>query len=377
MSRKGENITKRKDGRWEARVIYGYDEQHRAKYRYLYGRTYAEARAKKDAATSDTVLRKRFIPYNTITLNQLLEEFLIHKAVMVKESTMAHYRNLIETHIAHRIGNLRLVQLSASVFEQYGKQLMKSGARSGKGLSSKTTRDILSLLRSACRYAAAKHYISEEVLHFAMPKYVPKKIVVFEKEEQRSLEEFTMQESNSYRFGVYLSLYTGLRIGEICALRWTDIDFIQSELHVNRTLQRIRVVGEQRTAVLIAEPKTRASMRTIPIPDFLRLSMEAQYEMAKAEDAYVLTGTLKYIEPSNYYMKYSRWLRKLKISHHSFHALRHTFATRCIENGFDPKSLSEILGHSDVRITLNRYVHPSKEMKRKQMEGLVTMWRER
>lgn len=122
---------------------------------------------------------------------------------------------------------------------------------------------------------------------------------------------------------------------------------------------------------MIGEPKTRTSIRTIPLPSFLLSELTIQKINIRNNNAYVLTGRASPIEPSNYYMKYKRWLKKLDIKSYSFHALRHTFATSCIEKGFDAKSLSEILGHSAVKITLNRYVHPSMELKRQHMEKLT------
>ncbi len=370
MARKGENITKRKDGRWEARVIYGRDENGRAKYRYLYAKTYTEVRAKKEYLQSQIITCASQIQPNTMTVNDMISQFLLHKATSVKESTMAHYRHLIQHYIRKPLGSIRLLQLSVETIETFTQHLLKNGKRTGEGLSDKTVRDILSLLKSMLRYAVSQNQLPATILNFTMPRIVNKSIAVLEPEEQSRLESFLLDGEDSYRFGSYLCLYTGLRIGEVCSLKWSDIDLSQSVLFVNRTIQRISI-SKKTTRIVITEPKTRTSLRAIPIPQFLLQLLSQKREQITDEEAYLLTGTQNYIEPSNYYMRYKRWLHQLNLPSYSFHALRHTFATRCIEMGFDPKSLSEILGHADVNITLNRYVHPSLDLKRSHMERLT------
>ena len=372
MARKGENIVKRKDGRWEARVICNRDENGKAKYRYLYGKTYSEAKAKKEYLISQIIACTPQVPKNTLTLNHLIQLFLSHKSLSVKESTLSHYKNLIQRYIEKPLGGFRLLQISREQIEAFAKQLLTNGKASGDGLSPKSVRDILSILKSMFKYAVTHNYMSSALLNFSMPRLNSREISVLEPSEQKKLETFSIEKEDSYKFGVCLCLYTGLRMGEICSLKWADIDFKQSLLHVSRTIQRITAEGtEKKTKIIITEPKTKTSVRSIPIPAFLLKILTAKKLLIKNENAYVLTGTEKYIEPSNYYMKYKRWLRQLNLPSYSFHALRHTFATRCIEKNFDAKSLSEILGHSDVKITLNRYVHPSMDLKRSHMERLT------
>ncbi len=370
MPRRGENITKRKDGRWEARVICGYDENRRAQYRYLYGHTYAEAKAKKEYAQAKIIRSEPHPPSHALTLSDLAEEFLLHKQATVKRSTLAHYRYLLETYIPLTVRQMRLLHISTVIVERLSVELLRHGGRAGGELSSKTVRDVLTLMRAMFGYAVVRGYIAADDLHFSLPRNTPKPISILEREEQRRLEHFVTERPDSGRLGVYLTLYTGLRIGELCALRWSDIDLDHAELYVRRTIQRVPCHGERRTEVVIAEPKTRTSVRTIPLPSFLVAYLAVQHRSISEEAAYLLTGTTRYIEPSDYYAKYERWIRKLGMPHYSFHALRHTFATRCMESGFDAKSLSEILGHADVHITLDRYVHPSMTLKRQQMERL-------
>ena len=191
--------------------------------------------------------------------------------------------------------------------------------------------------------------------------------MVFAPSQIEKLEEFVCTTSDAYKFGVYLCLYTGLRIGEVCALQWRDVDCNNSIISINKTVLRVKNVygTTPKTKLIINSPKTHASDRIIPLPYELNEKLQTLKETtASSEDSYVLTGTARFIEPRNYYEKYKRYLRKCELDGFDFHALRHTFATRCIETGIDPKVLSEILGHASVQITLDRYVHPSLETKR-------------
>lgn len=368
MSRKGENITKRKDGRWEARAILARSETGKAMYSFFYGKTYAEAKAKKEYALSQVIMCIPKTPKNTLTVKDLIGEFLLHKKSAVKSSTLSHYENLIRTYIIDSLGNIKLMQLTATRIEKYSHSLLENGKKNGDGLSPKSVRDILSILRSIIKYGTSKQYLSSEILIFSMPRITPKETSILKPEEQSTLENYVTYGQDTYKFGVYLTLYTGLRIGELCSLRWSDINIERSTLTVRRTIQRIKVFGKKKTEIQIAEPKTRTSLRCIPLPTFLLSLLSSKKQSG---DIYILTGTKNYIEPSNYYMRYKRWLKKINLPLYSFHALRHTFATRAIERGFDAKTLSEILGHSNVKITLDRYVHPSMDMKRAQMERLT------
>lgn len=170
--------------------------------------------------------------------------------------------------------------------------------------------------------------------------------------------------------GIMLSLFTGLRLGEVCALKWSNIDLENSILYITTTMQRVQNLSIEgpKTKVYVSEPKSACSIREIPIPDML-LRLLANF--SNNGSCYFLTGSSeKFIEPRNLQYHFKTVLKKALIFDMNFHALRHTFATRCIEVGVDIKTLSEILGHANVNITLNRYVHPSLEEKRLNMEKL-------
>ena len=182
-----------------------------------------------------------------------------------------------------------------------------------------------------------------------------------------------LRDMDETKLGVYISLYTGLRIGEICALSWEDIDLSNGLLYVRHTLSRVLCEenGKRRTVLIIDQPKTQSSLRKIPInSDLLRILNEMY---PKAESRYVVSNQASFVSPRTYEYRYCKILQESGIHHINYHALRHTFATRCIEVGVDIKSLSEILGHSNVSITLNTYVHSSMDLKRSQLEKLTAI----
>lgn len=371
MSKRGENITKRKDGRWEARYIKGY-ENGKAVYGYLYGKSYAEAKQKKEDAlrTSKELSHSK----RTETFNDLLDCFLLQKKYCVKESTYAHYCNLVERHIRAELGSLRLCDLSAYAIERYADEKLSNGKVNSKdGLSPKTVKDLLTLIKSVLKYGVTKGLIPSNVISFSAPKVIKKDIEILSKDEQKTLEKSTICADNLH-FGIYLCLYTGMRIGEVCALQWKDIDLINSTININKTIQRISNYDGQaeikKTKIVIASPKSMASKRTIPLPLMLCEQLSRRKQAYCSGTSYFLTDSERFIEPRNYYARYKEVLYNCGLSQYTFHALRHTFATRCIEIGFDPKVLSEILGHTDVKITLDRYVHPSLDRKRTCMELL-------
>ena len=180
------------------------------------------------------------------------------------------------------------------------------------------------------------------------------------------------EELNLPGLGIYLCLFTGIRVGELCALTWDDISLENNMIHIHRTMQRIQTPdSERKTAILIAKPKSQCSIRDIPIAGALREKLVQQ----AVKEGYVLTGNkTNYIEPRTMQNRFKAIVERCGIQDVHFHTLRHTFATRCIEVGFDVKSLSEILGHANVSITLNRYVHPSMELKQKNMDKLSKLF---
>ena len=374
MSKRGENITKRKDGRWEARVLKGYYQDGRALYKSLYAPSYSEAKRKKTEYMALFNLKGINKNNDNGIFDTVLSLFLQYKKYQVKESTFACYTNIIDRHIRPALGVIKIRNLDSIVIERFIDEKLKNGKiNNSGGLSRKTVKDILTVLSLVLKYANKIGLMNISQIHYSLPKIEKEEIEIFTAEEETIITNFAVSSNNFQKFGVCLALYTGLRIGEICALQWENIDLENSLIFVKSTLMRITNTdrkSKQKTKIIIDTPKTVAGKRVIPIPSFLLPKLYELYGEHKKKRDFFLTGTTKYIEPSNYYVKYQKWLRKMNLKEHSFHALRHTFATRCVESGFDIKTLSEVLGHADVNITLNRYVHSSLDLKRTNMEKL-------
>jgi len=395
MARHGENIHRRKDGRWEARIIQGYRPDGRIHYKYIYARTYTEVKRRKNklimaisagdsstaAATPQnaTILKpeEKMVnfpaSYNGIaqnkTVRELLEEWIEFMKDNIKETTYSKYYFLISRHICPEIGDVFLKDLTTEAISSFTKNKLRDGCLDGQhGLAPKTVSNILSIIKSACDYGNSRHYPLNAAIHY--PRLTLPDTQVLTAAEQKRLEKIIFSQPCPLHFGIMLTLYTGMRIGEVCALTWGDIDFQEGIIKISKTMMRIQDVRENassKTKIVTGRPKTDCSVRTIPLPDFIISYLS---EFKKGDGIYINTGTTDFLEPRSYYRKYENLLKKHGFAKYTYHALRHTFATRCVENGFDPKSLSEILGHSDVTITLQRYVHPSIKLKRQHMNRL-------
>lgn len=358
MPRMGENIRKRKDGRYEGRYAEGCKPDGTVKYRSVYGKTYAEAKQKLYGAVSgQTVSENR--PKSKLLVSQVASMWLQSKKPYIKQSTYSHYLSVTEKHINSFFKNKRITEITDSVIQSVSAELMHR-------LKPKTVRDILMIVGQILDYAAEHGLCAGSRAKIQFPKDTAGTMRILSPEEQQRLIMFLNQEPDLQKLGVLICLYTGMRLGEICGLRWEDIDFAGRMIKVRRTIQRIRSENSG-TRFLIDTPKTQKSIRDIPVPDFLMGYLRER--KCSNLSAYILTGTEQFTQPRTYQNRFKAYLRDSGLpDEFHFHTLRHTFASRAIELGFDPKTLSEILGHANVNITLNRYVHSSIELKRRNME---------
>ncbi len=349
MARKGENIYKRRDGRWEGRYPVGRNPQGRAKYRSVYGKTYAEVREKLLPLKAKSC---HYQESGKLTVGALLEEWLSAVQLRVKPSTYANYRMKADKHILPEFGGIRYDRLTVQMLHAFIERKLQSG------LSAKYVTDIVVVMKSMAKYASRVHGFRNPVQDVILPKIPRTERKILSAAEQKTLCRYLQKHENSTSLCILLSLYTGLRVGEVCGLKWGDIDFAKSRFTVRRTVQRIRC--EVGTRILVDFPKSRTSVRTIPVPAFL---MELLRKQRTNDDAYVLSGSTHVMEPRTLQHRFRAILKKAGLPSVGFHSLRHAFATNCVALGFDVKTLSEILGHASVETTLNRYVHSSMERK--------------
>lgn len=303
---------------------------------------------------------------NKLLYKDWIWDWLSYKKDYIKESTYANYSNIISNHIAPHLGKYYLKDLNNRIIQEFLLEKYKIGRLDNLGgLSSKTIRDIVAIIKSSLKFAMKEDLISNFNLDFIYPKISSKdKIYTISKQDQNKLIDYILKNQSSKNFGILLTLYSGIRIGELCALQWKDIDFKNNILNINKTLQRVYIKDKQinKSKLIITNPKTHNAEREIPLnKDFAK---ELKKFKTENED-YILSGSRKWIEPRTYRRFFARTLEKVKIDKINFHGLRHTFATNCIKLGVDYKTVSELLGHATVNITLNLYVHPQMSQKKK------------
>lgn len=228
-------------------------------------------------------------------------------------------------------------------------------------LSCKTLQDNIVALKGIIKYGNMLGYCQIPLEVIPNIKYSKREVQILKDYELELIEKYIFHNFDAKKTGLIICLYTGMRLGEICALKWEDIDLKNQKISVNKTIQRINDNGKSYT--IIGAPKTKYSYRVIPINPIL---LQFLYQ-TKKENGFILTGNEKYLDPRSYQYYFKKILKELNIQDYRFHVLRHTFATKCVQCQIDIKSLSEILGHSSVTITLNTYVHSSFEMKKTEM----------
>ena len=282
-----------------------------------------------------------------------------------KRVNLARYSYIVNSHIRPQLGSFSISKISTQLVEGFIDQKLKSGnIRNNCGLSPKTVTDILTIIKSTMEYARYNNMYVICNLSKLTIKKKDKEMRVLSKLEQDALVRVLLNETDYYKFGVLLSLYTGIRIGELCALQWEDVDLCTSTLRVRKTVQRIQetnLSATSKTKLIITEPKSSSSIRDVPLPVFIT---DIAKRFITQPKSYILSGERgRCVEPRTMQNKFKKYLKESRIENANYHCLRHTFATRCVEVGFEIKSLSEVLGHSNVNITLNRYVHSSFELK--------------
>ena len=316
------------------------------------------------------------ISLDHITYKKWAEEWLKRKEQLVKKSTCAAYGNIVVNHLIPKFGDMKLSDITEPIIQEYVFELIRFGRLDGKGgLCERSARDIVVILKNSLRDAMKMKLIPISTYEILFPnKQERYKVNVLAKTTQQKLIQAIYLDLNSRSAGIMLSLFTGLRIGEVCGLKWQDIDFENRIIRVKRTLQRVYhkdLNGVGTSEILVSTPKTKSSIREIPISNLLFPVMNKINP--NHPSAYFISGTEKCVEVRTFRFFFENFLKRYNIEKVNFHTLRHTFATRCIEAGADHKTVSELLGHSSVNMTLNLYVHPQMEQKRRCVELLSEM----
>ena len=301
---------------------------------------------------------------NKKQLSEVIALWKADKKNYVKKSTFSAYVLLIENHLLPSFGNQYEIQ-EADV-QTFVLQKLEAG------LSQKTIKDILIVLKMVLKFGAKNKWIVYEPFEIQYPTIRESQhIEVLSRTHQKKIMNYIQEHFTFRNLGVLICLSSGMRIGEICALTWEDIDTDNGVISVNRTIQRIYVVeeGTRKTELILDTPKTKNSIREIPMNrDLIRLIKPIKKIVNPS--FFVLTNDAKPTEPRTYRSFYKNLMRYLEIPEIKFHGLRHSFATRCIESNCDYKTVSVLLGHSNISTTLNLYVHPNMEQKKKAIEQM-------
>lgn len=286
---------------------------------------------------------------------------------MIKKSSYIKYKNNIDMHIMPHLGNMTVNSISTSVIQKFVLDKLNNGKLHSKsGLSSKTVTDLLTIIKNTLNYSKSFGETNNcDFKQITIKKNYHEMRILSIDEEQR-LNKVLLNNQDIFKLGVLICLYTGIRIGELCALKWENISLTEKYIKIEKTMQRLQLPnGNKKTKVIITEPKSISSMRIIPLPEFLINEIKKHQK----DDVEFVISTIKqnFTEPRTMQNHFKRYTLEAGIDNANFHCLRHTFATRCVEKNFEIKSLSVILGHSSVKMTLDKYVHVSMQMKRENM----------
>lgn len=300
-----------------------------------------------------------------LTIQEITRLWRADKKQYVKTSTISAYTLLIENHILPSFGEANRINetnVQEFVFEKLN-----------SGLSHKSIKDILIVLKMILKFGVKNRYLEHTQIDIKFPTQRDKhEIEVLSRSNHRKVISHIQENFTFRNLGIYICLCAGMRIGEICALKWEDVDTENGIISVKKTIQRVYMIeGEKRyTELILDSPKTKNSIRDIPMTkDLLKLLKPLKRIMN--HNYFVLTNESKPTEPRTYRNYYKQFMQEIGVPILKFHGLRHSFATRCIESKCDYKTVSVILGHSNISTTLNLYVHPNMEQKKKCIDQMV------
>lgn len=363
MPKHGENIYKRKDGRYEGRYIVDRTQKGRPRYGYIYGRTYSEVRKELLKRKVIFLAQDSLSPKSGMSLRKWMSlYFLGERFSKLKPGSRQVYQSMFDKHINPVLGASDIAQISQEDIQQFMLILNR------KKLAPNTIAGIMRFLTSSLR-AAQEEGLINRVPHIGCPaaQAIREEQRVLTPQEQNQLKDAAVQAKDTASL---LALYTGLRLGEICALQWQDIDWSRRTLTIRRTVQRIHTPdGTSRTELLIGTPKSVKSRRIIPMPDVLLAMLKEM--MPKTSSTHIFGQAEQPAEPRTMQRHFDKLVKQLGLEGVHFHTLRHTFATRLLELGTDVKTVSVLLGHSSTRTTLEFYAHSLLEHQRAAMDNLA------
>ena len=372
MAKRGENIYRRKDGRYEGRYVVGRKANGQTKFGYVYGYKLTEVRhalLMKKAELLHTGNHCRIVRH---TFGEWADEWLKNEQQGgIKPSSYQTYLGILNRHLLPAFSYFPMYEITTEAVIDF------VGALEEKGLAKSSIKNIIRVLSSICKSAVENRL---------MRKNPCKKIrirledtrgqrVLNHREQSAVLHWFQKDVNSNRSLPSLMSLYTGMRLGEICALRWMDIDWERNIATVRHTVQRLQVrgAGQKKTDLLVGSAKSGNSVRVIPLPTFLMDALRALYDK-KPKSVYIFGRGDRPAEPRTVQRHFQQTADKLGIVGAHFHSLRHSFATRLLELGIDIKTVSVLLGHSSIRTTLDIYTHSLMETQRQAVNRLAALY---
>ena len=370
MAKRGENIRKRKDGRWEARYKKGRKADGSIYYGYVYAKKYSDVKQKREEVLLRLDKQSVTAAGNVagITFNDLVNIWKLKAPYKMKNSSYSFYDIILGRHLQPYFGHLMINQISSKDVQEF------INIKLEEKLSPAYIHSIITLFKSIIKLCESEFQFSPKLYDIQLPKVPAKSLQIFTLREWKYLEDYLKHQKDEFSFGLLLCMYTGIRIGELSGLRWEDYDAVNVQFKIKRSAYRIRNTdytansGLPKTVLCFGSPKTPTSVRDIPLPFCL---LDELQKHRQSPDTFVLTGTTQCMEPRNIQRRYKRLLKELGLRYLNFHSLRHSFATLSIQNGSDYRTVAEILGHSSVNTTLNIYVHSGIDQKRQCLELLI------
>ena len=372
MAKKGENIYLRKDGRWEGRAVKGRNQNGRIIFHSVYASKYSECKAKLASLKLFFTDTKHLNVYGNGSLSDFLAYYLSSVlSLRVKPSTYVNYVSIKSKWIDEYFKKSSITHINKAMMQEFVAYLVNNR------LSAGYIQNIFQLLYSAMKQAAEDGYIqSNPCEKVPLPKTEKRRVSVLTRAEQKQIEQISIGKSEG--LPIVLSLYTGLRVGELCALKWADLDLDNHVLEVKNTMIRIKNTNRAdsnspKTILMIQSAKTETSVRIIPLPDFI-VSMLYEHKV-NSKSTFVFSHKQgKHLEPRILQYRFRTLQKAAGAQVRNFHILRHTFATRCLENRVDVNTLSELLGHASAKMTLDYYGHSIIDHKRMAMNNLSSVF---
>lgn len=308
---------------------------------------------------------KKYAEHNYTTMAELADGWLSIQQGQIKQSTYSNYHYHVYRHIIPALGNYLLADLC-------GEQIIEFVTDMHQNLSANTIKVILTTLKMVLKYGCKMELTDKKLLDYCYIYHHHAESRMLSQNDSMSMKKYLLQKTDAFSAGILLCRSTGIRVGELCGLKWGDINFSNDTFLVKRTVSRITnpnpAEGQPKTLLYIRSPKSFTSIREIPIPQYL---IPRLWELRKSDECFVLTGTEHCTEPRNVQKRFKTILRHCEMQDCNFHALRHGFASACFENGNDCKTVSTILGHSSTKITMDIYIHTSLNQKKNCINSLL------